>query len=632
MLNEQSQRASQNNKIKTILKPHQLASIYRANILETQSEIKIEDTDNTTFNTECGVISDNVGSGKSLTILGIISNNIVLYSNKLISFSAASGINIFKNPINNNDNYLKTNFLVVPHNILKQWQKYIVNDTNLKYLTISNAKDLNNSLYIDKIKYCSVGSDKSQYLNKLQLFENYDLILISSTRYNEVSDHLTHLNSEIVISRLIFDEADSIKISGCRNIKSKFTWLITSSYNVINNPQGFIKYANINGDTQSWYSWNSGYTKRIVENGIQCRGYIKNLCINISNVPSNINKQLFVQNEIEYIKKSFLLIPPKVNTILCKDPPIFNVLNNIASENIMGFINAGDINGAINSLNCTKVKEDSLISLVTEELNTELHNKKIELQAKQAQIFSSEKNKKDSIKKIQEKILDLEEKIQNLKNKLEESSTCPVCYDSIENIALCGTCNTKFCVECITTWITSNSSINNGNSKCPFCRNPLTMNSLIVVSDIKEKEQSKDKLIDKIRNLNILLNNHLEEKSKILIFSNYDGTFNKIFELLVKNNTKFSKIMGSSSHISNVVEKFNKNFDDPSSVNVLLLNSKYFGSGLNLQNADHIILYHNMNNDITKQVVGRAQRPGRKNQLNIWRLCHSTEISGTFVY
>ena len=158
------------------------------------------------------------------------------------------------------------------------------------------------------------------------------------------------------------------------------------------------------------------------------------------------------------------------------------------------------------------------------------------------------------------------------------------------------------------------------------------MNSLIVVSDIKEKEQSKDKLIDKIRNLNILLNNHLEEKSKILIFSNYDGTFNKIFELLVKNNTKFSKIMGSSSHISNVVEKFNKNFDDPSSVNVLLLNSKYFGSGLNLQNADHIILYHNMNNDITKQVVGRAQRPGRKNQLNIWRLCHSTEISGTFVY
>ena len=69
------------------------------------------------------------------------------------------------------------------------------------------------------------------------------------------------------------------------------------------------------------------------------------------------------------------------------------------------------------------------------------------------------------------------------------------------------------------------------------------------------------------------------------------------------------KIMGSSAHISKTVDKFNKEFDDPDSINVLLLNSQYFGSGLNLQKANDIILFHHMNKDITKQVVGRAQRP-----------------------
>ena len=39
-----------------------------------------------------------------------------------------------------------------------------------------------------------------------------------------------------------------------------------------------------------------------------------------------------------------------------------------------------------------------------------------------------------------------------------------------------------------------------------------------------------------------------------------------------------------------------------------------------------------MSDEITNQVIGRAQRPGRKEQLQIWRLCYSNEIDEPFIF
>ena len=445
-------------------------------------------------------------------------------------------------------------------------------------------------------------------------------------RYNNDNLHNFQTHPTIkLVSRLIIDEADSIKITSFQEISAQFMWFITSNYTTILNPNGIVKYANENGDTQSWYSWSNGFTRRIVENGIHTRGFLKYECSAISALPENVKYNLFILNNKDFIKQSFQLESPEIHSILCKDPPILNVLSNIASSNVMEFINAGDIKGAINSMNCQKVENDSLITVVTKDLMDELHNKKIELDAKQNQIFSSDKAKEESLKKTIEKIREIEIKIDNLKEKLESSSTCPVCYDSIENTALCGICNTRFCVECITMWISSSS---HESAKCPFCRGVITNESLIVVSDGSSKEHQKDKnpLKDKIENLKYIINKRLKEESKILIFSNYDGSFTNIKNLLETNNIPYSRIMGAASRINKTVENFNKDFNEPDAVNVLLLNSQYFGSGLNLQKASDIILFHNMGKDITNQVIGRAQRPGRSSKLNIWRLCYTNEI------
>ncbi len=79
--------------------------------------------------------------------------------------------------------------------------------------------------------------------------------------------------------------------------------------------------------------------------------------------------------------------------------------------------------------------------------------------------------------------------------------------------------------------------------------------------------------------------------------------------------------MGTSAHINNVIAKYKAG-----EIKCLLLNARFFGSGLNLENTTDIIIYHRMNTELKKQVEGRAQRPGRTCQLKIHELLYENEI------
>ena len=57
---------------------------------------------------------------------------------------------------------------------------------------------------------------------------------------------------------------------------------------------------------------------------------------------------------------------------------------------------------------------------------------------------------------------------------------------------------------------------------------------------------------------------------------------------------------------------------------MLLIESNLYGCGLNLEMCTDLILFHSMDNDY--QVIGRAQRPGRKNNLLVHKLHYPNEI------
>ena len=60
---------------------------------------------------------------------------------------------------------------------------------------------------------------------------------------------------------------------------------------------------------------------------------------------------------------------------------------------------------------------------------------------------------------------------------------------------------------------------------------------------------------------------------------------------------------------------------------ILLADSSMYGCGLNLENTTDIILIHKINPELEKQVIGRAQRPGRNGILRIHRLLHPNEAN-----
>ena len=61
------------------------------------------------------------------------------------------------------------------------------------------------------------------------------------------------------------------------------------------------------------------------------------------------------------------------------------------------------------------------------------------------------------------------------------------------------------------------------------------------------------------------------------------------------------------------------------SVQVLLVNSSFYGCGMNLENTTDVIFYHKTETVMYKQVIGRAQRPGRTTCLNVHNLLYLQE-------
>jgi SNF2 family DNA or RNA helicase len=61
-------------------------------------------------------------------------------------------------------------------------------------------------------------------------------------------------------------------------------------------------------------------------------------------------------------------------------------------------------------------------------------------------------------------------------------------------------------------------------------------------------------------------------------------------------------------------------------LDVLLVNTNNYGNGLNFENTTDVIMLHKFDTEIEHQVLGRAQRCGRTEPLNVWYLLHENEL------
>ena len=222
---------------------------------------------------------------------------------------------------------------------------------------------------------------------------------------------------------------------------------------------------------------------------------------------------------------------------------------------------------------------------------------------------------KVSLETLQYKQSEVNTKIKGIEERIGgcDDKTCPICAMKVSKPGLTPCCNNVFCMSCIGMSL-------NVSKECPLCRAILDIQkvSLIVKSNITETKKSEDQLPTKLDTLI----NYLKTNSdrKIMVFSEFSNTFSTIRTNLEKEGIGFSQLIGSSDRITKIIRRY-----EAGEFQVLLLNARAFGAGLNLQITDDIFIYHRMNKDLETQVIGRAQRMGRKEPLNIQYLCYENE-------
>tara|TARA_B110000483_G_C18198868_1_gene544291 strand:- start:701 stop:3625 length:2925 start_codon:yes stop_codon:yes gene_type:complete len=197
----------------------------------------------------------------------------------------------------------------------------------------------------------------------------------------------------------------------------------------------------------------------------------------------------------------------------------------------------------------------------------------------------------------------------HLDKNLKENNTCPICFEDFEStISVVLSCTHVFCLSCVEKCVKSK------NDTCSICREKIDKRSYSVI----KPNADKTKLGTKIEFLMNWLKSVLEcPSSKVIIFSQWDSMLKILKSVLEDHAISHVFVNGPLSIVSSRIRKFKL---DPS-VRVVLLSSDKASSGLNLQEASHVVLYDTINNAFTeKQAIGRCVRIGQKKSINVLRL------------
>lgn len=555
ILTENSPQAAQPQNIGIHLKPHQLASLYQ--MLQLDQNCGVPEKN---LNTNMGFLADHPGYGKTITFLSLI-QELKGVTGKWIP---QIKVNIFRNyglysTTTTQVECLDTTLIVVPDKLVKHWYNHLKNFTELSFEIVSQEE-------IDKI-----------------CVEQYDVIVCPAALYNKfvtIHDHFWN--------RVAFDECDSIQIPNMLYIRTRFLWMISTTFEQLSRRRnrGFL--------TELFREYGYGTIERSFE-------------------------PVIIRGQDEFVKRSFGLVDPVVIFIDCLMPAVLSAVRAYIEPAILTMLNAGDIDNAIIRLGGSMTTDRNIIDLVVRNLNNDMIRLRARLTMIQ-QLEMSEEDRGERVERVNQQIRSLEQRQASFETSFREAlqTSCTICLDALEHATLVPCCNNIFCAKCIVQWL-------HAHKTCPLCRAvvepsklcTLKENSTSTTTATTTSINSSSEIVSKFETLVKLIQKHPE--GRFVVFSGHQTSYRELQGYLRNARIQFG-VMTTANNTMNTLANFKSG-----ALNVILLDAVNNGAGLEIQEATHVVLLHEMSPNLELQAIGRAQRPGRVGQLHVIKLKYEHE-------
>lgn len=456
------------------------------------------------------------------------------------------------------------NIIVVPHSIYSQW---IISIDNFLGKLLK---------YVCLTEYSQI---QQLYSDKSILHTNH-IIITTPLIYDSFASTVNSLN--VYVRRVIFDEADTMKNLLAYAINSQMTWFVSATISNVFDPITLKA-------TIGKYDL---YLPALLSNECYCKP--------------------------EFIDAHIKLPKPNVEKFVCKNFYIDLVLVNILDEEQIKCINAHDY--AKIRADCgntgTKLKSNQD---VLKNLYTHSHKMYIDACKVLEELTRNKTNAPDLKTKTMRKQQLFKQRIDKIKFYCLQFNLCIECFTHIPNetaYKLPYPCLDCVCLKCLSA---------DNKITCLTCDKIHKLDSLTeehIVQHKKTFEYLEKSQYDKLW----VLENILEAcDDKIIIYSEFGGLNDYLKNYSIDMEVQIVELNGGNSRD---VDKVLSEFKENPKVRIMLIDNVYFGVGLNIENTTDIIFFHNVDENTYKQLIGRAQRFGRKHKLNVWEIKYSNEDKG----
>ena len=592
-----------------------------------------------------GILSDEVGLGKTLSMIGLM-----IKQNK-----------------NNNCN---PSLVICPRRLCVQWKDEIEENSNLKcycILTISHYK----KLLIENIKDYDIVILPVNFLKHQEYLEIKKKIE-SNEEQHDYYQKWVNLDT-FMWERVILDESQEFFKLNSRNylireytsrihkLNSKYRWICSGTPFKTD-----IEYIHLIHYLSTYKMYNETEYKKCFMNCL-INEYVSdddiinkynNIYIHYKDILGLIARR----NTKDSLNTDFDIPKPIMNTEFLLQTEV---------EKAIYEASLGDTTKLIQICNHVLVSEDHSKILGNKPMTLEeIHTKMTSYYKTQLEKMNKrDENYKKKLETVNKKLsellpldqkmiqeglkLELDNKILNnnnlirelqskfnifdkLSQKIQQDKNCPICFESIletdKAITLCGHLYCKDCIESI---------IKNYDSKCAICRKSIQKSDVEIIKYTTEEEKSNNnneednqEIINqwgtKMGNLIKYIKNTLDKTilNRMIIFSQYEKMLKLVEGVLKEMNIEYVLLKGQVHVLNSRIKKFKKD----KNIRVVLLSSDNSPSGLNLTQANHIVLLDSHNakphecNVIEEQAIGRAVRMGQTLRVKVKRFVMKNTI------